>query len=145
MVSYKPLSPTLWNAISFNVKICHFSIVYRNASYTTVPQRIVSSQKAKNKMSTNIPGQNKVRKMAFNLHKHYPSVMHLGQEMKSFTCKVEYRVVSEAPATAGNPASSAPRRIPLCFIILLFSWVQLGFHLSTTFFNLFIFHIHSCL
>lgn len=88
MVSYKPLSPTLWNAISFNVKICHFSIVYRNASYTTVPQRIVSSQKAKNKMSTNIPGQNKVRKMAFNLHKHYPSVMHLGQEMKSFTCKV---------------------------------------------------------
>lgn len=147
-MSYRSLSPTLWNTISFKAKICHFSIVYRNAPYTMVPQRTVSSWKPENQMGTNIPGQNKARRMASNLHKYYPSVMHLGQETKPFICKVNTRCCQKCLTQPEKASQSCQQLVRLYSITLLDSWVhkesRLGFHLRTTFFNLVcLFVLHS--
>lgn len=146
-MSYSPLSPTLWNTISFKAKICHFSIVYRNASYCTVPQRTVSSQKVENQMGRNIPGQNKVRRMASNLHKYYSSVMHLGQETRPSICKVNTRCCQRCLTQPQKPNQSCRRLVHLHRNIALVMGPQresqLGFHLRTTFFNLFLFVLHS--
>lgn len=145
--SYKPLSPTLWNTISFKAVICHFSIVYWNASHTMVSRRTVSSQKVENQMDTKISGQNKVRGMASDLHKYYPLVMHVEQEMKSLICKVNtwhcQRGLTEPPKP--RECCSAAHRSPFHNSPLFVGpqgESQLGFYLCITFFNLF-FCIHS--
>lgn len=141
MVSYKPLSPTLWNAISFKAQICHFSIVYRNASYTTVPQRTVSSQKVENQMGKNITGRNKVRGMASALHKYYPPVMHLGEEMKPFVCKVNTWCCQRCLTQPHKPNEfCSAAHTSLFHNFALFMGLQRESQLSShvfTFFNLF--------
>lgn len=127
-MSYRSLSPTLWNTISFKAKICHFSIVYRNAPYTTVPQRTVSSWKLENQMGTNIPGQNKARRMASNLHKYYPSVMHLGRETKPFICKVNTRCCQKCLTQPEKACQSCQRLVCLYSVTLLYLWVHKESH-----------------
>lgn len=138
-MSYKPLSPTLWNTISFKAEICHFSTVYRNASHNAVPWRTVSSQKVENQMGTNIPGQNKIRGAASYLHKYYPPVMHLGQGMKSFICKVNTWCCQRGLIQPHKPSEfylAAHTSLSDNFALFMGPQgeSQLGFYLCTTYF-----------
>lgn len=71
-------------------------------------------------MGTNIPGQNKVRRMASNLHKYRPAAMHLGWE-RPFICKAKGRVVRGVPQPH-SPASPTRRLVRLYSTTWLHSW-----------------------
>lgn len=90
-------------------------------------------------MGKNIPGQNKVRGMAPALHKYYPPVMHLGQEMKPFICKVNTRYCQRCltqPCKPSEFCSAAHTSLFHNFALFMGPQreSQQGFHLCSTFF-----------
>ena len=79
--------------------------------------------------------------MASDLHKYYPPVMHLGQEMKSFICKVNTQRCQRGLTQPFKPRESclaAPGSLLHNSALFMGPQgeAQLGFYLCTPFLNL---------